>query len=76
LVIYKKNLKCNLVGPVASFYHCLKVDKLPKTRSGKTLRGIIEKKFIKNINLGTIKKLVDGKKLDKIPPTIDDASSL
>jgi len=50
-----------IIGPVASFNNCILVDKLPKTRSGKILRG-------------TIKKIVDGKVLDKIPPTIDDAS--
>jgi len=51
------------IGPVASFYHCILVDKLPKTRSGKTLRG-------------TIKKIVDGEELTRIPPTIEDASVL
>jgi propionyl-CoA synthetase len=35
------------IGPVASFNNCILVDKLPKTRSGKILRG-------------TIKKIVDG----------------
>lgn len=49
------------IGPVASFNNCILVDKLPKTRSGKILRG-------------TMKKIVDGVVLDKIPPTIDDAS--
>ena len=37
------------------------MDKLPKTRSGKTLRH-------------TLKKIVDGHKIEKIPPTIEDAS--
>ncbi|KAL4471394.1 hypothetical protein ABPG74_008287 [Tetrahymena malaccensis] len=51
------------IGPVASFHHCIIVEKLPKTRSGKTLRH-------------TLKKIVDGQKIDKIPPTIEDASVL
>lgn len=51
------------IGPVASFYHCIMVDKLPKTRSGKTLRG-------------TLKKIVDMEPITKIPPTIEDASVL
>lgn len=51
------------IGPVASFNNCLIVDKLPKTRSGKVLRA-------------TIKKIVDGETLQKIPPTIDDASAI
>jgi propionyl-CoA synthetase len=35
------------IGPVASFQHALVVERLPKTRSGKVLRG-------------TLKKIVDG----------------
>ncbi|KAL4481347.1 hypothetical protein ABPG72_010500 [Tetrahymena utriculariae] len=49
------------IGPVASFNNCILVDKLPKTRSGKILRQ-------------TLKKIVDGEKIEKIPPTIDDAA--
>ncbi|KAL4495296.1 hypothetical protein ABPG73_022341 [Tetrahymena malaccensis] len=47
------------IGPVASFKNCIVVDKLPKTRSGKILRN-------------TLKKIVDGKQIDRIPPTIED----
>ncbi len=46
------------IGPVASFKAALVVDRLPKTRSGKILRG-------------TIRKLADGEEA-VIPPTIDD----
>ena len=33
----------NTLGPVASFNHAAVVDSLPKTRSGKILRGVIQK---------------------------------
>jgi propionyl-CoA synthetase len=46
------------IGPVASFKVAAVVRRLPKTRSGKIVRG-------------TIKKLADGKDY-RIPPTIDD----
>ena len=46
------------IGPVASFRVAAVVKRLPKTRSGKTLRG-------------TIKKIADGVEY-RIPPTIDD----
>jgi propionyl-CoA synthetase len=46
------------IGPVASFRIATVVKRLPKTRSGKTLRG-------------TIKKIADGVEY-RIPPTIDD----
>ena len=49
------------IGPVASFKHVLVVDKLPKTRSGKILRG-------------TIKKIADGSEW-KMPATIDDPTA-
>jgi propionyl-CoA synthetase len=39
------------------------IEKLPKTRSGKILRHCI-------------KKLVDGEEITKIPPTIEDATTL
>ena len=46
------------IGPVAAFKTATVVTRLPKTRSGKILRG-------------TIKKIADGQKY-KIPATIDD----
>ena len=46
------------IGPVASFRIATIVERLPKTRSGKILRG-------------TIKKIADGVEY-RIPPTIDD----
>src|SRR5206468_8371332 len=46
------------IGPVASFKVATVVRRLPKTRSGKILRG-------------TIKKIADGVEY-RIPPTIDD----
>ena len=50
------------VGPVASFKLAAIVDRLPKTRSGKIVRG-------------TIKKIGEGVE-HVIPPTIEDASVL
>jgi propionyl-CoA synthetase len=50
------------IGPVASFRIATVVKRLPKTRSGKILRG-------------TIKKIADGVDY-RIPPTIDDPSIL
>ncbi|MFN8186333.1 MAG: propionyl-CoA synthetase [Gaiellales bacterium] len=50
------------IGPVASFKAALVVDRLPKTRSGKILRG-------------TIRKLADGEEAT-FPPTIDDPASV
>ena len=50
------------IGPVASFKVATVVNRLPKTRSGKIVRG-------------TIKKMADG--IDyRIPPTIEDATVL
>ncbi len=50
------------IGPVASFKVATVVNRLPKTRSGKIVRG-------------TIKKIADG--IDyRIPPTIEDATVL
>ncbi len=46
------------IGPVASFKVVAVVDRLPKTRSGKILRG-------------TIKKIADGNEY-RMPATIDD----
>ena len=46
------------IGPVASFRIATVVKRLPKTRSGKILRG-------------TIKKIADGVQYN-VPPTIDD----
>ena len=50
------------VGPVASLKTVAIVDGLPKTRSGKTLRG-------------TIRKMADGEEWS-VPPTIEDATVL
>jgi len=50
------------IGAVASFKTAIVVKQLPKTRSGKTLRG-------------TIKKIADGTEYT-VPATIDDPASL
>ena len=50
------------LGPVASFRIAAVVDRLPKTRSGKVLRG-------------TMRRIADGEPF-KVPATIDDASIL
>ena len=50
------------VGAVACFTKCVVVDALPKTRSGKILRG-------------TMSKIVDGKDYP-MPSTIDDPTVL
>ncbi len=50
------------IGPVAAFKKVAVVDKLPKTRSGKVLRG-------------TMKKIADGVAYNT-PATIDDPSTL
>jgi propionyl-CoA synthetase len=50
------------IGPVASFRVVTTVKRLPKTRSGKIVRG-------------TIKKIADGLEY-RIPPTIDDPAIL
>ena len=46
------------IGPVAAFKHAVVVQRLPKTRSGKILRG-------------TMVKIADGESY-KVPATIDD----
>jgi propionyl-CoA synthetase len=50
------------IGPVAAFRTALVVPALPKTRSGKILRG-------------TMQKIADGHDY-KVPATIDDATTL
>jgi propionyl-CoA synthetase len=50
------------IGAVASFKVATVVDRLPKTRSGKIVRG-------------TIKKMADGTPY-AVPPTIEDATVL
>ncbi len=50
------------IGPVACFKTAAIVPRLPKTRSGKILRG-------------TIKKIADGIEY-RVPPTIDDPAIL
>jgi propionyl-CoA synthetase len=53
---------CAKIGPVASFKTALVVERLPKTRSGKILRG-------------TMKKIADGEEY-RTPATIDDPEIL
>jgi propionyl-CoA synthetase len=50
------------IGPVAAFKQALVVDRLPKTRSGKILRG-------------TMRRIADGEQW-KMPATIDDPAIL
>ncbi len=50
------------IGPVAAFKHVAIVERLPKTRSGKILRG-------------TMKKIADGQQY-RMPATIDDPAIL
>ena len=50
------------IGPVAAFKKVTVVDRLPKTRSGKILRG-------------TMKKIADSQEF-KVPATIDDPAIL
>ena len=50
------------IGPVAAFKLAIVVDRLPKTRSGKILRG-------------TMQKIADSESY-KLPATIDDPAIL
>ena len=50
------------IGPVAAFKVVIVIKRLPKTRSGKILRG-------------TIRKIADGVNYT-VPPTIDDPAIL
>jgi propionyl-CoA synthetase len=50
------------IGPVAAFKTVMVVDRLPKTRSGKILRG-------------TMRQIADGEPY-KMPATIDDPAIL
>ena len=50
------------IGPVAAFKIAIVIKRLPKTRSGKILRG-------------TIRKIADKEEY-KMPPTIDDPAIL
>ena len=52
----------DMIGPVAAFKACTVVPRLPKTRSGKILRG-------------TMRKIADSEEY-KMPATIDDPSIL
>lgn len=52
----------NRIGPVAAFKQCAVVSRLPKTRSGKVLRG-------------TMRKIADGEPWT-LPATIDDPATL
>ena len=52
----------NQIGPVAAFKVVIVIKRLPKTRSGKILRG-------------TIRKIADNEEY-KVPPTIDDPEIL
>jgi len=56
------NLVREKIGPVAAFKQAQVVKRLPKTRSGKILRG-------------TMRKIADGKEYT-VPPTIDDPAIL
>ncbi|HDR29069.1 propionate-CoA ligase PrpE [Rhodovulum sp.] len=56
------NLVRDQIGPVAAFRFAVVVDRLPKTRSGKILRG-------------TMCKIADGQEF-KMPATIDDPAIL
>jgi propionyl-CoA synthetase len=51
-----------IIGPVAAFKHVVVVERLPKTRSGKILRG-------------TMKRIADGQQFT-MPATIDDPAVL
>jgi len=51
-----------IIGPVAAFKHVVVVERLPKTRSGKILRG-------------TMKRIADGQQFT-MPATIDDPAIL
>ena len=55
-------LVCEKIGPVAAFKLACVVDRLPKTRSGKILRG-------------TMVSIADSKQF-KAPATIDDPAVL
>jgi propionyl-CoA synthetase len=50
------------IGPVAAFKHATVVTRLPKTRSGKILRG-------------TMRQIADGEEW-RLPATIDDPAAL
>jgi len=50
------------IGPVASFKTATVVERLPKTRSGKILRG-------------TMRRIADGEEY-AVPATIDDPTAL
>ena len=50
------------IGPVAAFKTAIVIKRLPKTRSGKILRG-------------TVRKIADGEEY-KMPATIDDPAIL
>jgi propionyl-CoA synthetase len=52
----------NQIGPIACYKSTAVVGRLPKTRSGKVLRG-------------TMRKIADGEEY-KVPSTIDDPVSL
>ena len=52
----------DVIGPVAAFKHVVVVERLPKTRSGKILRG-------------TMKRIADGQTFT-VPATIDDPAIL
>jgi propionyl-CoA synthetase len=62
LWLIKSSLISDKIGPVAAFKVVIVIKRLPKTRSGKILRG-------------TIRKIADNVEY-KIPPTIDDPAIL
>jgi len=61
-VIFPPSQPPERIGPVAFFKIAALVNRLPKTRSGKILRG-------------TMRKMADGQQF-QVPPTIDDPVTL
>ena len=62
VVIESIDIVRSAIGPVAAFKQAVVVDRLPKTRSGKILRG-------------TLRRIADGEQYT-IPATIDDPEIL
>ena len=62
IVVEVVQLVRDRIGPVASFKEATVVERLPKTRSGKILRG-------------TMRRIADGEEY-KMPATIDDPAIL
>jgi len=62
IVIESIDIVRSSIGPVAAFKQAVVVERLPKTRSGKILRG-------------TLRRMADGEAYT-VPPTIDDPAIL